>query len=134
MKLIKKISVIALAGLLALPSLAASTTPAPSSAPTTQESIQSKPFVLDNFKVIATTLNRLGVSKEDLLTYIQEGKKLEDVLALRKISAKKFKKVVLNEYFKVVDEGVAMKQLSAEQAAQLKAAIQETVKGWLPKK
>ncbi len=137
MKLTKKVIGYILIGLLALPSFASpasSPSTQPTQQPTQQQQNKVNPFVLDNFKVIATTLKDLGVTQDELMTYIREGKKLEDVLKVRKIPVKKFKKTVLIEYYKVVDEGVAKKQLSEEQATQLKTAIQETVKGWLPKK
>ena len=93
-----------------------------------------QPFVLDNFKIIEATLNHLGVTNEELTAFIKQGKKLEDVLKIKKISIKKFKKEVIKEYYKAVDEGLLQKQINEEQASQLKNAIKETIKGWLPKK
>lgn len=101
---------------------------------TTQENKNGQPFVLDNFKVIETTLDHLGVKNDELTILIRQGKKLEDVLKEKKIPVKKFKKEVIKEYYRAVDEGIANKQLTTEQSDQLKAAIKETVKGWLPKK
>ncbi|WP_069998015.1 hypothetical protein [Cellulosilyticum sp. I15G10I2] len=95
---------------------------------------QAQPFVLDNFKVIETTLKSFGVDSRELANYIKQGKKLEDVLKAEKISIRKFKKQVMAEYFKVVDQGVTNKQLTTQQASQLKKAIKETVKSWLPRK
>ena len=95
---------------------------------------KQKPFMLDNFKVIATTLGRFGVDEAKLTTYIKEGKKLEDVLRIEKISTRKFKKAIIKEYNKVVDEGVKNKQITCEQSKQLKSAIKQTIKDWLPQK
>lgn len=95
---------------------------------------KSQPFILDNFKVIEMTLNHFGVDNTKLADYIKQGKKLEDVLKAERISVRRFKKRVVEEYFKAVEEGVANKQLTTEQANQLKTAIKETVKGWLPRK
>lgn len=93
-----------------------------------------KPFALDNFKVIQATLAGCGVDEQELAAYIKQGKKLEDVLKEEKISTRKFKKRVLKEYCKVIDQAVKDGQLTNEQGAQLKEAIKETVKNWLPKK
>ena len=95
---------------------------------------KQKPFMLDNFKVIATTLGRFGVDEGKLTNYIKEGKKLEDVLKIEKISTRKFKKAIIKEYNKVVDEGVKNKQITCEQSKQLKVAIKQTIKDWLPQK
>ncbi|WP_054743796.1 hypothetical protein [Cellulosilyticum ruminicola] len=92
-----------------------------------------KPFALDNFKVIQATLAGCGVDEQELAAYIKQGKKLEDVLKEEKISTRKFKKRVLKEYCKVIDQAVKDGQLTNEQGAQLKEAIKETVKNWLPK-
>ncbi len=107
------------------------TKPAPCTKPTPDQ--KAKPFMLDNFKVIANTLAGLGVDEAKLTSYIKEGKKLEDVLKAEKISTRKFKKCVIKEYNRVVDQAVKNKQLTCEQAKQLKAAIKQTIKNWLPK-
>jgi len=110
-------------------------TPTPTPTPSTQPNEKKdQPFILDNFKVIEMTLNHFGVDSIKLANYIKQGKKLEDVLKAEKISVKKFKKQVVEEYFKAVQEGIANEQLTEEQASQLKSAIKETVKGWLPRK
>ncbi len=93
-----------------------------------------KPFALDNFKVIQATLASCGVDGQELAEYIKQGKKLEDVLKAENISVSKFKKRVLKEYCKVINEAVKSGQLTNEQGAQLKDAIKDTVKNWLPKK
>lgn len=95
---------------------------------------KAQPFILDNFKVIEMTLNHFGVDRAKLADYIKQGKKLEDVLKAERISVRRFKNQVVKEYFKVVEDGLANNQLTEEQADQLKAAIRETVKGWLPRK
>lgn len=105
----------------------------PAPAPKSQTEQKEKPFMLDNFKVIANTLAGLGVDEAELTSYIKEGKKLEDVLKLEKISTRKFKKCIIKEYNKVVDEAVKNKQLTCEQGKQLKVAIKQTIKNWLPK-
>ena len=130
-----------------VPTMAPTTKPAPTMAPTTKPGPctkpapctkptpdqKAKPFMLDNFKVIANTLAGLGVDEAKLTSYIKEGKKLEDVLKAEKISTRKFKKCVIKEYNRVVDQAVKNKQLTCEQAKQLKAAIKQTIKNWLPK-
>ena len=113
------------------PTMVPSTKPAPCTKPTPDQ--KAKPFMLDNFKVIANTLAGLGVDEAKLTSYIKEGKKLEDVLKAEKISTRKFKKCVIKEYNRVVDQAVKNKQLTCEQAKQLKAAIKQTIKNWLPK-
>ena len=123
------------------PTMTPTTKPAPTMAPTTKpgpctkpaQDQKAKPFMLDNFKVIANTLAGLGVDEAKLTSYIKEGKKLEDVLKVEKISTRKFKKCVIKEYNRVVDQAVKNKQLTCEQAKQLKAAIKQTIKNWLPK-
>lgn len=102
--------------------------------PSVYDQKKPQPFILDNFKVIEMTLKHFGIDSAELANYIKEGKKLEDVLKEEKISVKRFKRRVMEEYFKAVDEGVANKQLTKEQASQLKNAIKDTVKGWLPRK
>lgn len=114
--------------------MGASQVPGTQTTPGSYQVEKKRPFMLDNFKVIEATLKGFGVDQNELRAYIGQGKKLEDVLKIEKISLKKFKKQVVKEYFKVVDEGVANKQLTEEQAKQLRKAITETVKGWLPKK
>ncbi len=123
------------------PTVAPTTKPAPTMMPSTKPTPcpetapeqKNKPFMLDNFKVIANTLAGLGVDEAKLTCYIKEGKKLEEVLKLEKISTRKFKKCVIKEYNKVVDNAVKNKQLTCEQAKQLKVAIKQTIKNWLPK-
>ena len=108
----------------------------PSTCPNKPSTCPNKPqpFALDNFKVIQATLAGCGVDEQELAAYIKQGKKLEDVLKEEKISTRKFKKRVLKEYCKVIDQAVKDGQLTNEQGAQLKEAIKETVKNWLPKK
>ena len=113
------------------PTMVPSTKPGPCTKPAQDQ--KAKPFMLDNFKVIANTLAGLGVDEAKLTSYIKEGKKLEDVLKVEKISTRKFKKCVIKEYNRVVDQAVKNKQLTCEQAKQLKAAIKQTIKNWLPK-
>ncbi len=113
------------------PTMVPSTKPGPCTKPAQDQ--KAKPFMLDNFKVIANTLAGLGVDEAKLTSYIKEGKKLEDVLKAEKISTRKFKKCVIKEYNRVVDQAVKNKQLTCEQAKQLKAAIKQTIKNWLPK-
>ncbi len=94
----------------------------------------TKPFTLDHFKMIVNALKTLGVSEQDIVTYIKEGKKLEDILKAEKIKPKKFKKAILKEYYKALDEAEKQNLITDEQEKQLKTAIKETVKNWLPKK
>ena len=117
----------------------ATTMPKASKAPKKEESpckktCPNKPFALDHFKMIVNTLKKMGVEENEIVTYIKEGKKLEDILKAEKINPKKFKKCITKEYFKVVDEAQKNGQITCEQAKQLKAAIKETIKNWLPKK
>lgn len=91
-----------------------------------------KPFMLDHFKMIVNALKKLGVEEKQVVTYIKEGKKLEDILKAEKIKPKKFKKCILKEYNKVVDEAQKNGQITCEQSKQLKAAIKETINHWLP--
>ena len=95
---------------------------------------KQKPFTLDHFKMITNALKKMGVSENQIVSYIKDGKKLEDILKAEKISTKKFKKCITKEYFKVVDEAVNNGQITTEQSKQLKGAIKETIKNWLPKK
>ena len=95
---------------------------------------KKRPFTLDHFKMIVNTLKKMGVEENQIVTYIKEGKKLEDILKAEKINTKKFKKCITKEYFKVVDEAVKNGQITVEQSKQLKTAIKETIKNWLPKK
>lgn len=93
-----------------------------------------KTFTLDHFKMIVCTLKQLGMEDQEIASYIKQGKKLEDILEAKKISPKKFKKCIIKQYNKVIDEGVKEGQLTKEQSKQLKCAIKETVKNWLPNK
>lgn len=111
--------------------------PKPSACPNTKEmpqKQQQKPFTLDHFKMIVNALKKVGVEESQIVVYIKEGKKLEDILKAEKINTKKFKKYLMKEYFAVVDEAVKNGQITAEQSKQLKAAIKETIANWLPKK
>lgn len=91
-----------------------------------------KPFMLDHFKMIVNALKKLGVEEKKIVTHIKEGKKLEDILKAEKIKPKKFKKCILKEYNKVVDEAQKKGQITCEQSKQLKVAIKETINSWLP--
>lgn len=93
----------------------------------------NKPFTLDHFKMIVNTLKKMGVEEQEIVTYIKEGKKLEEILKTKRINPKKFKKCIIKEYYKTVDEAQKNGQITAEQAKQLKCAIKETIKNWLPK-
>lgn len=95
---------------------------------------EKKTFVLDNFKIIATALDALGVDQGELNAYIKDGKKLEDVLTAEKISTRKFKKQLLKAYQGEVEEAVKAGRLTEEQGKQLKTAIKQTVKNWRLKK
>lgn len=109
----------------------------PSVCPNTKEmpqKEQQKPFTLDHFKMIVNALKKVGVEESQIVVYIKEGKKLEDILKAEKINTKKFKKCLMKEYFAVVDEAVKNGQITSEQSKQLKAAIKETIANWLPKK
>lgn len=106
----------------------------PSTTDAPNQSRQTKPFTLDNFKVIENTLKCFGVDSRELAQYIKQGKKLEEVLKEERISVKKFKKQILREYYKTIDEAIMNKQLTQKQSTQLKKAIKDTVKGWLPRK
>ena len=90
-----------------------------------------KPFVLDHFGVIKDSLKEFGVSGEEVASYIREGKKLEEVLKLEKISVKSFKKEVIKQYNTRVKQGVKEGALTKEQAKKLKQAIKQTIKKWL---
>ena len=90
--------------------------------------------MLDHFKMIVITLKKLGVEENKIVGYIKEGKKLEDILQAENIKPKKFKKCMIKEYNKVVDEAQKNGQITGEQCKQLKVAIKETVKNWLPNK
>ena len=94
----------------------------------------NKPFTLDHFKMIVNTLKKMGVEEQEIVTYIKEGKKLEEILKTKRINPKKFKKCIIKEYYKAVDEAQKNGQITTEQAKQLKCAIKETIKNWLPKK
>ena len=117
------------------PSIKPSTKPCPkSTSGATIKKGEKKPFMLDHFKMIVNALKKLGVEEKEIVTYIKEGKKLEEILNEEHIKPKKFKKCILKEYNKVVDEAQKNGQITCEQAKQLKAAIKETIKNWLPTK
>lgn len=90
-------------------------------------------FTLNNFIIIQTTLEKLGISNDELEKLIKQGKNLEQVLKEKDISVRKFKKEVLKEYYKAVDEGIEKRLITPEEGKKLKSAIKETIKGWLPK-
>ena len=73
------------------------------------------------------------MEEKEIATYIKDGKKLEDILVAEKISPKKFKKCILKQYCKAIDQGVKDGQITKEQSKQLKVAVKETVQNWLPK-
>ena len=111
--------------------------PKPSTCPNKKEmpqKEQQKAFTLDHFKMIVNALKKVGVEENQIVAYIKDGKKLDEILKLEKINTKKFKKCLTKEYFAVVDEAVKNGQITEEQSKQLKAAIKETVANWLPKK
>ena len=91
-------------------------------------------FVIDNFKVIQATLQKLGIQPEELEGMIKEGKKLPEVLELKNIPVAKFKKVLLKQYYAAINEGVENKQITKEEAKMLRSAIKEKVMSWLQTK
>ena len=93
---------------------------------------EKKPFTLDHFKMIVCTLKQLGMEENEIADYVKQGKKLEEILKAKKINPKKFKKCIIKQYNKAIDEGVKGGQITKEQCKQLKAAIKETVNNWLP--
>ena len=93
-----------------------------------------KPFMLDHFKMIVVTLKKMGVEEKQIVTHIKEGKKLEDILQKENIKPKKFKRCIIKEYNKAIDEAQKSGQITCEQSKQLKAAVKETIKNWLPNK
>ncbi len=94
---------------------------------------EKRRFALNNFIIIQTTLEKLGIPNDELETLIKQGKNLEQVLKEKDIPVRKFKKEVLKEYYKAVDEGIDNKLITPEEGKRLKSAIKETIKGWLPK-
>lgn len=108
-------------------------TPAPTKPSTGNESTQNT-FVIDNFKVIQSALQKLGVQPEELEVMIKEGKKLPEVLELKNIPVPKFKKVLLKQYYVAINEGVENKQITKEEAKMLRSAIKEKVMSWLQTK
>lgn len=94
---------------------------------------EQRRFMLNNFVIIQTTLEKLGISNDELEKLIKQGKNLEQVLKEKDISVRKFKKEVLKEYYKAVDEGIEKDLITSEEGKKLKSAIKETIKGWLPK-
>lgn len=100
-------------------------------APANQKQNKQEVFVIDNFKVISTTLEQLGVTYDELQGLIKEGKKLKDVLEVKEINVKKFKKELIKQYNKVIDEGVNEGKLTKEEGKMLKKAIKEKIMNWL---
>ncbi|OON96189.1 MAG: hypothetical protein ATN32_06630 [Candidatus Epulonipiscium fishelsonii] len=99
-----------------------------------KEKADSEVFSIDNFKVIQTSLEKLGVTPEELETKIKEGKKLIDVLEESEIPVKKFKKTLYKEYCKVIKEGVKSEKITKEEGKALKAAIKQKVELWMSEK
>lgn len=90
-------------------------------------------FVLDNFKVIQCTLNKLGVSNTELDGLIKQGKSLSDVLREKKINTNKFKRTLMKEYNCAIKDALQAKKISKDEAKMLKSTIKQKVKGWQPK-
>ena len=88
-------------------------------------------FTVDNFKMIAQALEKLGVSSEMLDEMIREGKNLPEVLEAQNIQVKKFKKVLLKEYYAIIKQGVEDGKLTKEDAKMLKYAIKQKIMAWL---
>ncbi len=111
----------------------ATTTAAQVAPQTTKEAPQAtkEAFVIDNFKIISTCLEKMGVTPQALEGMIKEGKKLPDVLTEREISIKRFKKALIKEYNTVIRQGVADERLTVEEAKVLRKAIKEKVMCWL---
>lgn len=117
----------------AVPNTSQSTTPSTynTEKKEVKPSAPSNIFVIDNFKIIQTTLDKLGVAPSELEQMIKEGKNLKQVLEVKDITVKKFKKNVLKEYYRVINEGVKNNQITSTQGEMLKKAIKEKVMGWL---
>ena len=88
-------------------------------------------FKVDNFQIIQASLQKLGIEPEELETLIKEGKKLPEILEMKEITVKKFKKVLLKEYYKVIEQGVKDKQITKTQGKMLKEAIKEKIDEWM---
>lgn len=91
-------------------------------------------FVIDNFKAIQCTLEKLGVSQAELEGMIKQGKTLSDVLKDKDINVNKFQKALLKQYYCTVKEAQNKGQITKEEAKQLKGAIKQKVMSWQPKK
>lgn len=102
--------------------------------PATDQEATQNTFVIDNFKVIQSALQKLGVQTEELEVMIKEGKKLPEVLELKNIPVAKFKKALLKQYYSAINEGVKNKQITKEEAKMLRGAIKEKVMSWLETK
>lgn len=102
--------------------------------PKNDTNTQQKPFTLDHFKMIVNALKRLGVDEKEIITYIKDGKKLDDILKAKHINPNKFKRCIIKEYCKVINEAQKNNQITCQQSKQLKATIKETIKNWLPSK
>ncbi len=88
-------------------------------------------FTIDNFKIIQTTLEKLGVTPATLENQIKEGKKLVEVLEAAEIPVPKFKKQLYKEYRAAIKEGVKNKQLTKEEGKTLTKAIKQKVDAWM---
>lgn len=128
---IKYLSLLLASMLLTTPLLACNTTPRANTS--TTSACVKQPFVIDNFKIIQTTLEKLGVTPAELQGMIKEGKKLGDVLEIKNIPEAKFKKVLIKEYNAVIKAGLEEGQISKEEANMLKYAVKQKVKNWSSK-
>lgn len=127
----KYLSILLASMLFASPLLACNTTPRANTS--TASACVKQPFVIDNFKIIQSALEKLGVTPTELQGMIKEGKKLGEVLAIKNIPDAKFKKVLIKEYNAVIKAGLEEGQISKEEANMLKYAVKQKVKSWSSK-
>lgn len=95
------------------------------------EAKKSGAFTVDNFKMITQALEKLGVSEDCLNQMIKEGKNLPEVLQTKEIEVKRFKKILIKEYYKVIKQGVEDEQLTPADAKMLKYAVKQKIMSWL---
>ncbi len=85
---------------------------------------------LDSPEVIINTLEALGISREDLQTYVGQGKKIYDILQEKEVTMVKFKKALTKEYQSRIKEATKYKVITKKEAKRLTDLLKIRMKEW----
>ncbi len=85
---------------------------------------------LDKPEVIISTLERLGISNEDIQEAIEQGKKIFEVLQEKEITQKAFKNALSEEYDVRIKQARRDRIITRREAKLLRKLLQQRMDAW----